>query len=213
MADLSPGIISKDFSDISQKIERLEGLVDWVHIDIMDDTLVKRSTWSAPEDLKQIGGKIKIEAHLMIAKPEDSLIGWLENVDRVIVHIEATDKLPEIAEAVANTHCRLALGLKLQTPVESVYTLLEDSRYKIDTVLLMSIAELGYSGEPFEKEVLNKIKNLHSKFPNVTIKADGGISLETGAEAVKAGANSLVATSDIWESENVEQIIKEFQKL
>ena len=213
MTDLAPGIIATEFNDIAQKIGQIEGLTDWVHLDVMDGSLVRRNTWSAPEDLKQIGGKTKIEAHLMIAQPEEILLGWLENVDRVIVHTEATNKIPEIADAIKNTHCQLALALMLNTPIEAVYSYLEDDSLKINTVLLMSIAQIGYSGELFDEKVLAKIKDLRTEFPNVTIKVDGGVNLSTGKLSVEAGANSLVANSAIWNSGDIKKIIEEFQKL
>jgi len=80
-------------------------------------------------------------------------------------------------------------------------------------VQLMSIAKIGHHGEPFDEKVLNKISDLRQMYPSVTISVDGGINLETGKKCVEAGADILAVGSALWNSDNLEETIKQFQSL
>ncbi len=209
MTRLNPAIISDNFSVIKEKIGRLEGLVSWVHLDIMDGKFVVPTTWQAPDDLKQIAGQIKVEVHLMVDKPEEILPLWMDNVDRVTIHFEATDHLADIIESGGRSGVELGLALELETSIETVFPYVD----QVSIIHLMSIAEIGYHGRPFDERVLAKIKTLREKFPNAIIQIDGGINLETGKLAIEAGANILVAGNAIWQSDDIAETISDFEKI
>ena len=179
--EIIPSIIAKNFSEIKDKLAKLDSLVNWAELDIMDGVFVPEITWplatggQAPEDLKSVDCKIKLSAHLMVEQPETIIDGWPEVVDRIIIHDEATDQIEKIIESLT-LPIGLGLALELFTPVEKIYHYLD----KIKTVQLMSIERVGYSGEKFDERVFEKIKTLKTNWPDVQIIVDGGIDLEIG---------------------------------
>jgi len=208
MAEIIPSIIASDFAEVKEKIAKLEGLVNWAELDIMDGVFVPNISWQAFEDLKNLDGKIKLSAHLMAEKSETIIEDWQEVVDRVIVHYEATGELDKIIENIGS-HVSLGIALELETPVEKIYPYLG----KIKLVQLMSIERVGYSGEKFDERVFEKIKTLKTNWPDVKIIIDGGIDLAIGKRLIDAGVSGLVVGSHIWQAENIEEAIKSFQSL
>jgi len=77
----------------------------------------------------------------------------------------------------------------------------------------MSIEKTGFSGEKFSDEVFAKIEELKSLKPGIRIIVDGGVNLENGKLLAQAGVTELVVGSQIWSASNIEEAIKEFQKL
>jgi ribulose-phosphate 3-epimerase len=209
MRNIIPGIIGKNFTEVKTKITQVEGLTDWAQLDIMDGLFVPNYTWQTPDDLNDLGGKIKIEVHLMSESPENFIGEWIGVADRVIFHLEATELAHEIISQFESAPVKLGIALKLDTPVEQVFPYLD----KIDTVQLMSIAEIGAHGHAFESRVLNKIKDLRAKWPSGTISIDGGVNLESARQAFDVGVDQVVVGSAIWQSGNVSETIKEFQNL
>lgn len=212
--EIIPSIIAKDFAELKTKIERLEGLVNWAEIDVVDGVFAPNNTWplgpgrQAIEDLKEIIGKTKLSAHLMVEYPETIVEDWRDVVDRIVIHYEATNNLEKIIESVG-PHVGLAIAIELHTPVEKIYEYLG----KIKTVQLMSIEKVGFSGEKFSEEVFAKIKTLKTNWPDVKIIVDGGVNLENGKRLAEAGVSGLVVGSQIWGADNIAEKIKEFQVL
>jgi len=211
--NIIPSIIANNFAEIKTKIKQVEGLVDWAELDVMDGVFVPERTWpnevrQAPEDLKEIDGKIKISTHLMVEHPETVVADWRDFVDRLVVHYEATSNLEQIINSVGQ-NVGLALALELNTPVEKIYEYLG----RVKTVQLMSIARVGYAGEKFDERVLEKIKTLKTNWPDVKIIVDGGVDLEIAKKLKELGVSGVVVGSRIWEAENVEQAIQEFQAI
>ena len=211
--EIIPSIIADNFEEVETRLIRVEGLIDWVELDIADGVFVPSFTWpmllgQAPEDLKGIEGKTKISAHLMVEHPETLIDDWQEVVDRIIIHYESTDEIEKIIET-KGTHIGLGLALELATPVEKIYTYLD----KIKLVQLMSIERVGYSGEKFDERVFEKIKTLKTNWPDIKIIVDGGVDLEIGQRLKEVGADGLVVGSHIWNAPNIEEAIKSFQNL
>ena len=117
--------------------------------------------------------------------------------------------LDEIIDSFAGSVIQLGIALELQTPVEEVFPYVD----KVSLIQLMSIAEIGYHGRPFDERVLDKIKTLRDKFPSAIIQVDGGINLETGKLAIEAGANKLSVGNAIWKSEDILESIEKFKTL
>ena len=211
--EIIPSIIAKELEEVKTKITRLDGLVTWVELDIADGVFVPTFTWpmllgQAPEDLKEVDGKTKISAHLMVEHPETLIDDWQDFVDRIIVHYESTDEIEKIIEN-KGSHIGLGIALELNTPVEKIYSYLD----KVKLVQLMSIERIGYAGEKFDERVFEKIKTLKINWPDVKIIVDGGIDLAIGQRLAEAGVDGLVVGSRIWGSNDIEKTIREFKSL
>ncbi len=211
--EIIPSIIAQDADEVRAKIAQVESLVNWVELDVADGAFVPNFTWpmmlsQAPEDLKEVDGKIKIGAHLMVEHPETIIDDWQDFVDRIIVHYESTDELEKI---IANKGAHIALGIaiELNTPVEKIYPYLN----KIKLVQLMSVERIGYAGEKFNEQVFAKIETLKTNWPDVQIIVDGGIDLGIGARLKKVEVDGLVVGSRIWQAKNIEEAIRDFQSL
>ena len=76
----------------------------------------------------------------------------------------------------------------------------------------MGIKKIGYQGQPFDEEVLKKIKDLRKKYPDITISVDGGVSFDNYKDLAKAGANKLISGSALYESENIKEAWEEMEK-
>jgi len=211
-----PAVFGQTYSEIERQLKILEGHTEWAHLDVTDGRFTSFASW--PEDpsdsstfevLRFLGGQTKIEVHLMVEEPELIISDWSEVVDRIIVHQEATEGLKEIIGALAPSVIRVGVALLLPTSIE----MLKPYFSKIDLVQLMSIAEIGAQGQPFNERVLEKVKHLRALAPNVTIQIDGGVNLEIMQLALMAGVDNLVVGSAIWKTPEPIVSLKNFQSL
>ena len=211
-----PAIIAKDFEELQSKLAKIDGLVSWAQIDVMDGVFVPPITWREPADLENISTAVNLEAHLMIDKPENIIDSWLNSpVRRVLLHYESTAhaETEKLIEKIRESGKEAGIALKLQTPLFVLDSLIQDSRFKIRAVQLMSISEIGYHGHPFEEKVLDRIKTLREKYPDVTISVDGGVNLENAPKILSAGADNLLVGSTIFNSDNIKETVEEFNIL
>lgn len=214
MLEIIPSIIASDFSDLRERLAQLEGLVTWVELDIMDGLFVPNYTWpfsrvrQAPEELKQVAGRLKLSVHLMVENPEQVIEDWLPVADRIMLHYESTSTLESII-ARYGERADLGLVLELDTPVSEIGAYLND----VKVIQLMSIKRTGFSGEQFSDEVFVKIEELKSLKPDIQIIIDGGVSLDNAQDLKIAGATGLVVGSGIWQASSVEEAIRQFQSL
>ncbi|MEK7586685.1 MAG: hypothetical protein AAB453_02335 [Patescibacteria group bacterium] len=209
MTEIIPAIIGKNFGEVRDKIETVGELTNWLHLDIADGKFVADKSWSVPDDLNEIKNRVKIEVHLMTEQPEEMMTDWVSVADRIIVHPESTDHLAEIVDSVKSTPSKLGFALLMNSDLN----LVEPYIANLDVIQLMSINELGHHGEPFEEKVLERIKTLRVKYPNVKISVDGGINLATGKKCLDAGASQLVVGSALWQAPDLIDELQKFQNL
>lgn len=214
MLDVIPGIFEKEWDPIEEKLRLVAPLVDWVQIDIADETLVPNSAWSQYEkfsicsSVKELH-HVSLEGHLMVIKPE-LLIRPLVDVGfkRLIAHVECQD--PRLFLDMAKyEHVEVGLAIDGATDLEQIEPFLD----QIDTVLVMTI-EAGFSGQEFMVEAVEKIRRIHEHFPDLPIEVDGGINQKTAKVAVDAGATRLVSTSFVFRHQaGISQAIEELRSV
>ncbi|OGZ35154.1 MAG: hypothetical protein A2174_01690 [Candidatus Portnoybacteria bacterium RBG_13_41_18] len=218
MVEIIPAILAKNFEDLQQKIKSVEPYVEWVQLDVSDGKFTTMKTWHTSEDLLRLNTKLNLEVHLMISEPENEIDKWIASgVKRILLHIESTEKLPEILEKIKISGLETGLVLNLQTPIEVLDNFFSNNspqpplniRGGADIVQLMGIQEIGYYGHPFSERVVSKIFSLRSKYQDIKIAVDGGINKETAPKAAAAGADILVAGSAIFGSQNIKKAIEE----
>lgn len=205
MIDVIPGILEKEWAPIDERIKLVEPFVEWVQIDVADNTLVSNSTFLDFHKFLLIS-KPSLEAHLMVAQPEKYIKSMVDaGFKRLIAHVECHD--PRVfLDAAKYEHVEVGIAIDGATELEQVEPYLEE----VDMVLVMTI-EAGYSGQPFLPENLEKIKTIHQNFPDLPIEVDGGINDKTGQLAVEAGATRLVSTSYIYKSGNIAAAIEQLK--
>lgn len=190
---IAPSILSADFGKLNSEIEAVEPYSDLIHVDVMDGLFVPNITFGQAV-LKKIKSEKPLDVHLMIAEPEKFVKEFAAAGAKIIsFHVEASKDAKKTIALIREAGARPALAVKPKTPLETIESFLGD----VDFVLIMTV-EPGFGGQGFMKEMLQKIRELRRKKPEIDIEVDGGINSETAKLAAEAGANVLVAGSAIF---------------
>ena len=201
---ISPSILSADFSELGNEIKRLEkGGADMIHVDVMDGHFVPNLTIGPPviKALKK-NSKILFDVHLMIS-PVHKYIEDYSNAgaDIITIHPEATNNLKSSILKIKELNKKAGVSLNPETNIDVILSELD----KIDLILIMSVNP-GFGGQKFMPEVLTKIKELKKirdeRKLDFDIEIDGGINFENSKKAIEAGANILVSGTTVFKSNN-----------
>ncbi len=201
---ISPSILSADFSQLGNEIKRLEQSgADMIHVDVMDNHFVPNLTIGPPviKSLRKYTN-LPFDVHLMI----DPVHKYIKNFadagsDIITIHPEATENLLDSINLIKNLGKKVGVSLNPNTETAIIENVLD----KIDLVLVMSVFP-GFGGQKFMPDVLEKISNLkkikdNKKF-NFDIEVDGGINFENNKKVIEAGANILVSGTTIFKENN-----------
>lgn len=215
MAKISPSLLSADFANLKDEINKVEnGGADYLHLDVMDGNYVPNITFGAPviKKLRKIT-KLPFDVHLMIEKPERYIKDFVDaGADILTVHAEATVHLHRTIQEIKSYGIMAGVSLNPATPLEDIEYVLDD----LDLVLIMTVNP-GFGGQSFIKAMIDKIikmrKIIDERNLNIIIQVDGGVKLENASEILKYGADLLVVGSDIFESDDIENRTREFKIL
>jgi len=199
---ISPSILSADFSQLGNEIKRLnEAGADMIHVDVMDGHFVPNLTIGPPviKALKK-NSSIPFDVHLMISPVHKYIEAYaIAGADIITIHPEATENLQNSIDKIKEFKKKVGVSLNPETKVDVIKNFLN----KVDLVLIMSVNP-GFGGQKFMPEVLNKIKELvnirEKKKLTFDIEIDGGINFDNSKLAIKAGANILVSGTTIFKS-------------
>ena len=201
---ISPSILSADFSQLGNEIKRLEeGGADMIHVDVMDGHFVPNLTIGPPV-IKALRKQcsIKFDVHLMISPVHKYIEAYADaGADIITIHPEATGNLEESISKIKSLNKKVGVSLNPETKLDLITDYLE----KIDLVLIMSVNP-GFGGQKFMPEVLDKVKQLKEikskNNMNFDIEIDGGINFDNCQSAIEAGANILVSGTTVFKSNN-----------
>ncbi|MDB2698918.1 ribulose-phosphate 3-epimerase [Candidatus Pelagibacter bacterium] len=201
---ISPSILSADFSQLGNEIKRLEeGGADMIHVDVMDGHFVPNLTIGPPV-IKALRKQcsIKFDVHLMISPVHKYIEAYADaGADIITIHPEATENLEESISKIKSLNKKVGVSLNPESKLDLITNYLE----KIDLVLIMSVNP-GFGGQKFMPEVLDKVKQLKGikskRNMNFDIEIDGGINFDNCQSAIEAGANILVSGTTVFKSNN-----------
>jgi len=197
---ISPSILSADFSQLGNEIKRLEeGGADMIHVDVMDGHFVPNLTMGPPiiKVLRQYT-KLPFDVHLMISPVHKYIKDYANaGADIITIHPEATENLKDSIQLIKSLNKKVGVSLNPKTKINLIIELL----HEIDLVLIMSVNP-GFGGQKFMPEVLEKIKELKKikdqKDLKFDIEIDGGINFDNNKLAIEAGANILVSGTTVF---------------
>jgi len=231
MIEIIPAILAKDYEEIKDKIALVRGIVLMVQIDFCDGVFVKNKTWpfttGGVDDVKfksilneQEGmpfwEDIDFELDLMVADAVENFDIYMKlGPKRIVFHIEAVGDIKEFQDFLEGIDVyirdamQIGVAINTTTPIEQIFPLVN----YIDFVQVMGIEKVGFQGQSFDDRVLNNIKILKEKFPDIIISVDGGVNFETAPKLIKAGADRLVAGSLILKSDDIRKTISGLESL
>jgi ribulose-phosphate 3-epimerase len=232
MSAIVPAILPVSHEDLERKLATLVGLADSVQVDIVDGRFVVPPSWpykdmavnpkaplGAGEMLPYLG-QLHFEMDMMVTNPEEAAGVWIAaGAERVVIHVESSKYLDRVIRHLAMDYghskdfapnlLSVGIALNIQTDLELIEPYLEHVEY----VQFMGIATIGKQGEPFDKEVLQKIAAFKDIHPNMAIQVDGGVSLETAPALLSIGVERLIVGSALWGALDIREAFQKFNDI
>lgn len=210
MIKIAPSILSADFANMGDAIQRLSDWnADWVHFDVMDGNFVPNITFgpmmcAAVRPLT----KLPLDIHLMVERPSDWIVPFHDaGADCITFHVEADRHANRTLQLIRSLGMQSGIVLNPGTPASAVFELLP----YCDIVLVMSVNP-GFGGQSFIPESVEKIGELHKRIVekslSTQIEVDGGINPRTAELCVQAGAEILVAGNSVFKAADPAKMIQ-----
>jgi ribulose-phosphate 3-epimerase len=208
---ISPSILSADFARLGEEVNAvLAAGADWIHFDVMDNHYVPNLTigpWVC-EALRKAGVKAPIDVHLMVS-PVDAIVTDFAKAGatNISFHPEATYHVDRTIQHIRDAGCKPGLVFNPATSLSWLDYVID----KIDIILLMSVNP-GFGGQKFIPETLAKLEQARARIDasgrDIKLEIDGGVKIDNAAEIARAGADTFVAGSAIFQSKDYAATIK-----
>jgi ribulose-phosphate 3-epimerase len=210
MIRICPSILNANFDALPEEIAKVAEVADLLHLDVMDDVFVPNFTFDLARSLEIIKiSQLPVDVHLMIAEVDAKATNYaIDNTASITVHYEACADPIETLQQIRISGKRSGLAIKPNTPFDAVSEL---AQY-FDMLLVMTV-EPGFGGQPFMESMMPKVSQARTwlslkGYSDRWIQVDGGVSLATIRTAYQAGADTFVAGSAVYRSEDPAAMIR-----
>lgn len=220
-----PAILPNNIEEIRQKLARVDGLCEWVQIDLTDGVFVASTTWPyngededgferilAEEEGLPYWADFNFEFDLMVKDATKNLPMFITmGAKRIIFHYEAEDStdLIEFFEGIdpyIRENIEFGIAFSPSTPLENIYPLVP----YLDVVQCMGSDTLGMHGVPLDERVYEILRTLRTKYADLPLSVDIGVTRDTIAKLQDAGATRVATGSMVWKSDNMAQLFTTF---
>lgn len=193
-------------NNLTAEIAKIASVSDLLHLDVMDDRFVPNFTFDFEAASKIIEqSPLPVDAHLMVADVDSIAIEYAEiGAASVTIHVEAANDIQSTLRGIRKAGARSAIALKPGTDIEHYSNFIDD----VDMFLIMTV-EPGFGGQKFMADMMEKVRRTRAIIGSrpIWLQVDGGISLETIEIAREAGADTFVAGSAVFNSDDPAQMI------
>jgi ribulose-phosphate 3-epimerase len=209
---ITPSILNADFDHLDREIAKIADVSDLIHLDVMDNIFVPNFTFDFENASSIIKGcPIGVDAHLMVSNvdeigPRYAQIGCAS----VTIHAEASENIAQTLRAIRSEGARSGLAIKPNTAIDEY----EQFSDLVDMFLIMTV-EPGFGGQKFMSQMMEKVRAVRRVIGDrpIWLQVDGGISLETIEIAVEAGADTFVAGSAVFNSDDPAHMVNALRSL
>jgi ribulose-phosphate 3-epimerase len=208
---ITPSILNADFSRLNEEIDRIAGVSDLLHLDVMDDVFVPNFTFdfeAASKIIKE--SSLPVDAHLMVAHVDQIAVQYAEiGCASVTIHAEATENIPATLKNIRAAGSRSSLGIKPNTSIEDY----RDCVDLVDMFLIMTV-EPGFGGQKFMENMMDKVKRTRELIGDrdIWLQVDGGVSMQTIEIALAAGADTFVVGSAVFNAADPAQMVVDIRE-
>ena len=198
MAKIVPGILTADERDYHQRLLKAEHVSDLIQVDIIDGKFAPNNTIEL-DVVKKYPSSSMLEVQLMVEFPQNYIndLGNLDYVSRIIFPFEVDTNTSQDIYLIKGYGKQAGLSINPETPVSAVLHYMDD----IDFLCIFS-ANPGFAGKKLEEAVYGRIKESKRLNPELPIEIDIGVNFETAPKLAAAGADFLVATSTLHNSDD-----------
>ena len=207
---IAPSILSANFAKLGEEVDAvIKAGADWVHFDVMDNHYVPNLTIGplVCEALRKHGVTAPIDVHLMV-QPVDRLVPDFAQAGASLIsfHPEASAHVHRTIQLIKSHGCQAGLVLNPGTPLDVLDWVLDE----LDMVLLMSVNP-GFGGQGFIPSTLDKLRRVREKIDAsgraIRLEIDGGVKADNIAQIAAAGADTFVAGSAIFNTDDYADVI------